>query len=391
MSAENDSCPGTLFRGHLQEFPGYEFILGPSVGKGAAGCQTGFRGSCPEILGNPAAVLADQSRPGLENGLSAAVIGCQIDSSRQVLFSVQTEILQKTPHGVWIRPPEAIDGLVVISHYKKIVAGSGNQQQGLVLGWTHVLKFVYQDPLKTAAPQGADVRPAAQQIPAFEDHIIEIQASPALQIVVVLPDQGGNPGLDAGKAVFVTADQKLELFHRDSFRQTELIPGGRRTCLVWKFLFHDSPKVGTDLAEVPKVAVFLILSDDPESFTGGFLQNPVKNRVKSPEKDIPGVFSFGRFQLKGHESVSHFQCRRAGESHDQNAGGVDPEAIDQVSDPFNQYKGLAAAGSGNDCAGSPAVTDCLLLGRIGRDRPGAGKTVSGRSGFRRPFCARSLM
>ena len=164
--------------------------------------------------------------------MSAPVIGGQTDSSRRVLFSIQTEIRQKTLHCSGIRTPEAIDGLVIISHYKKIAAGSGDQQQGLVLGWTDVLKFVYQNPLKTAAPLCADVRPAAQQIPAFEDHIIEIQTSPALQIVVVLPDQGGNPGLDAGKAVFETADQKLKLFHCDPFRQTELIPCGRAVYLV---------------------------------------------------------------------------------------------------------------------------------------------------------------
>ena len=277
MGAEYDACSFQLFRGQRQQLLRDKRVLSFSVCKGPAVKEPGIFRACPEGFFNAVPVFADQDVPRLQDGAAAAVIGGQIDPARDIPVLIQMEILQKTFHHERVGSAESVDGLVVIPHYEKIVVGSRKQEQSLVLGGAHVLEFIDQNPAKTAAPPGPDVRPAAKQVPAAEDHVVKVQAAPASQVAVVIPDQCGKPWLKAGKSVFVTADQKLQLFHGGFFGQTKRLPLGPGA-VCKEMVFPVCPaEVRPDFTQMPEIFVFFILSYDTEPLPGGFLQDSVKN------------------------------------------------------------------------------------------------------------------
>ena len=141
------------------------------------------------------------------------------------------KILQKPLHGLWIGSAESVDRLVIVSHDKKIAAGKGQHEQKFILGGTHILELIDQDPLKAFPPESERPWILFEKIPAAQDHIVKINTAAVLQKKVVFPDQEGQIFVSAGKTVLEAADQSLEF----------LRPGS-----LWN-------QVRTDIAQMPEV------------------------------------------------------------------------------------------------------------------------------------------
>ena len=146
------SCPLPLRRCHHFQFPGNKMVLQVAVGKRAAGKNPLLSCTGPEILVDPVPVAADLGYRGLQDSLSAAVIGRQEEHTVLRIVPVQNIISEKVLHHQGIRSPESVDGLIVIPDNKEVVQRRGQKTEHLILARAHILKFVDQNPAKALLP-----------------------------------------------------------------------------------------------------------------------------------------------------------------------------------------------------------------------------------------------
>ena len=106
-------------------------------------------------------------RARVEDGLGAAVVLFQqaLGAVRKMLFEVL--------HVRQVCSPEAVDGLVIVTHHTQVVPGQLLDQ--LELGIVGVLELVDQDVGEPFAVAAEDGRPFVKEPHGLVDHIIEVE------------------------------------------------------------------------------------------------------------------------------------------------------------------------------------------------------------------------
>ena len=335
VSSEYHRSAPSLFLCHLCKLFCHKPVFQPAVGKGLAGKSPLQAAPLPEILVDPVFIVPDQTGCGLQNAAGAPVIGREKYSVLLRVLPVMDKISQEALHHQGICSAESVDGLIIIPHYKKIVCRGGKEGKYLILGGTDILKFVHQNPPEALSPHPEYVRALHEEALAAQDHIIKVQPSPPLHIGIVGPYEFRNPFLCAGKTVFKAADQKLQLFRTCFFRQ------------------ESRPQI----TKMLQVSLFGLWIHKAVLFTGRFLENAQKNRMKCTEN---------RFRVRaGMQKAPAHMCRsRPGKCEDQYGGWINAPVFDQIADTLYQNECLSAAGSCNNGTGPRPIMDGGVLCRI---------------------------
>ena len=111
-----------------------------------------------------------------------------------------------------------INGLVVVSHDKKIVLRLCQQTDDIILKLIDVLKFIHQDIAEFLLPCPKDVLPFIKQFIAGKQHIVKVQLSPFSQHVPVSSINLTEHFVRTAGGIIMFQGNPVSLDHTDLFR-----------------------------------------------------------------------------------------------------------------------------------------------------------------------------
>ena len=251
-----------------------------------------------------------------------------------------------------VRPSEAVDALVGVSHHEDVAVILAQQQDQLVLGAVDVLVLVHEDVGEAALVLGQHVRVALEQVDRDHEQIVEVHGAggqePLLIVAVDLGDplfldvhRPGRVGLEVDQLVLGVANGGVH--------------GSRRKALgveveVAQHVAGEPHGVGLVVDRERGAVAQLVGVATQDAHAGG-----VKGRHPHP---------LGHRADQGGDALAHLVGRLVGEGDGEQPERRHVARRDQVGDASGEHPGLARAGAGDHQQRTVAVQHGATLGRV---------------------------